>query len=59
MHTLNQPRILLNGMVVKSGNANSIQNAIDIMSLPNGIYLLSIKGVNYSGVLKIIVSHEN
>lgn len=46
-------------MIVKSGNANSIENTIDVRSLPNGFYLLSLEGVNYSSVLKIVVSHEN
>jgi hypothetical protein len=49
----------LNGVVVKSGNANLAQNTIDVKSLPNGIYLLNLEGANYFGALKIIVSHEN
>tara|TARA_R110002050_G_scaffold210369_1_gene346333 strand:- start:3331 stop:4656 length:1326 start_codon:yes stop_codon:yes gene_type:complete len=49
----------LNGMFVKYGKANSNQNTIDIKSLPNGIYLLSLEGLSYSGSMKVIVSHEN
>lgn len=44
---------------MKSGSANSSQNMIDLRSLPNGLYLLSLEGVKYSGALKLMVAHEN